>query len=189
MDVVLVGPADRVIAERHRLGLDLMDEVWDGTYHVAPAPSREHQRVVGELLVLWHAPVREAGLAISHELNLLRPDADDWTDYRVPDLVVFDPAVSDERGVVGPAELVVEVRSPGDESLAKLPFFERLGVREVLVVDRDTKAVRRWVLASGVLEEQAPDEAGRHRLGCLPVALAAHQHQLVVEVDGRTTRI
>jgi len=46
------------------------------------------------------------------------------------------------RGVEGPAELVVEVRSPGDETYDKLPFYERKGVRQVLVVARDALAVQ-----------------------------------------------
>ena len=33
----------------------------------------------------------------------------------------------------------IEIRSPGDESYEKLSFFADLGVREVLVIDRDTK--------------------------------------------------
>jgi Uma2 family endonuclease len=34
---------------------------------------------------------------------------------------------------------VIEIHSPGDETYEKFPFFAKLGVREVVVIDRDTK--------------------------------------------------
>jgi Uma2 family endonuclease len=55
---------------------------------------------------------------------------------------------------------VIEVRSPGDESYDKLPFFAKLGVREVLIIDRDTKRVDLFRLASGQYVRQEPDTAG-----------------------------
>jgi len=55
----------------------------------------------------------------------------------VPDLAVYRGDQASERGAEG-AELVVEIRSPGDESLAKLPWYLDGGCREVLIVDRDS---------------------------------------------------
>lgn len=37
--------------------------------------------------------------------------------------------------------MVIEVESPGDESREKLPFYLGVGVREVLLIDRDTRRV------------------------------------------------
>ena len=39
----------------------------------------------------------------------------------------------------GGPDAVIEIRSPDDETYDKLPFFAGLGVREVIVIDRDTK--------------------------------------------------
>ena len=39
----------------------------------------------------------------------------------------------------GGPDAVLEIRSPGDETYEKLPFFAKLGVREVVVIDRDSK--------------------------------------------------
>jgi len=58
------------------------------------------------------------------------------------------------------ATAVVEIRSPGDESLEKLPFYAELGVPEVWIVDRDTKAPQIYVLAGGTYEDQAADADG-----------------------------
>ena len=57
----------------------------------------------------------------------------DTHDYRVPDQLYCRPEHTSERGAEG-AELVVEVRSPGDETYDKLDFYAALGVREMLVV-------------------------------------------------------
>ena len=83
----------------------------------------------------------------------------------------------------------MEIRSPGDESFEKLPFYGRLGVCEVLVIDRDTKVVRRWVNGPEGLVESAGDGAGRHTLGCLPVELWNEGETLVVLADGVRTEV
>lgn len=33
---------EQLIERRKRLGLDLYDEIWEGTYHMAPAPRYRH---------------------------------------------------------------------------------------------------------------------------------------------------
>jgi Uma2 family endonuclease len=172
MAAVLVDPPEDLIAERQRLGLDRFDEVWNGRYHVVPAPSDEHQRVVLELILALTPIARSIGLELRHESNLIPPGARGWSDYRVPDLVVAPPSALGELGVVGAPSLVVEVRSPGDESFEKLPFFDAVGALEVLVVDRDTKWVRRWARLDARLVEVDADADGRHVLATLPVAVA-----------------
>jgi Uma2 family endonuclease len=189
MAAVLVDPPEDLIAERQRLGLDRFDEVWSGRYHVVPAPSDEHQRIVLELILLLTPVARSVGLDLRHESNLLPPDATGWRDYRVPDLVVFPTSALGEWGVVGPPALVVEVRSPGDESFEKLPFFERVGASEVLIIDRDTKAVRRWTQDDRRALVEVPAADGWHELASLPVALRAVDGALVVSVASGTHRI
>ena len=55
---------------------------------------------------------------------------------------------------------MVEIRSPGDETMEKLPFYARLGVPEVWVVDRDTRQPELYVLRSGRYERQSPAADG-----------------------------
>jgi Uma2 family endonuclease len=67
-------------------------------------------------------------------------------DYRIPEWVFVgherEDLLHSEHGYVddGP-DLILEVRSPGDETDAKLPFYERVGTRECLIVDRDSRHV------------------------------------------------
>jgi Uma2 family endonuclease len=60
------------------------------------------------------------------------------TDWRVPDQVYARPDQEIEEGLTG-AEMVVEVRSPGDESYAKLPFYAARGITEAMIVHRDRR--------------------------------------------------
>jgi Uma2 family endonuclease len=189
MDVVTIGAPADLIAERQRLGLDNHDEVWNGEHHMVPSPTDEHQRLEVELAAALLPVAKASGLHLRLEFNVIAPDESGWADYRVPDLVVFGSPVRHERGVVGPASLVVEIRSPGDESFQKLPFYERLGVAEVLIIDRDTKIVRRWVNGAHGLAESAGAGHGRHRLDCLPVELWNEGEILVVVADGARTEI
>jgi hypothetical protein len=188
-DRTIVGPPDHVIAERKRLGLDHLDEVWDGVYHVPPHPTIGHQALVLRLVLLWHPLAEAAGLTVLHEVDVYPPSGVTRRQYRVPDLAVFDPATVPDAGIVGRAELVVEVRSPGDESHLKLPYFDEIGIREVLIIDRDTKVVRRWARdAGGPLEERSTGDDGGHQLDALPVRLrGTGDGELTVQVGDEVT--
>ncbi len=124
-----------LIERRRRLGLDLHDEVWEGSYHMAPAASARHaylDQVIAELI----GPLaRRAGLVVTGEFNLGEPD-----DFRVPDRGVHRRL---PRGVwLDQALMVVEILSLDDETVDKLPFYGNHGVEEVLLVDADARLVR-----------------------------------------------
>jgi len=99
------------------------------------------------------------------------------------------PRVAFQSCVEGRALLVVEIRSPGDETFDKLPFYERMGVAEMLVIDRDSKALRRWVRTDDGLDEVGPDSAGSHQLTALPVTLHTIDGRLVVRGHGHESLI
>ena len=128
---------EHLLEERHRLGHDHRDEMWEGVLHMVPQPLSRHQILGARLLNALSPPAEARGLIATYETSVFRPGGD-WSDYRVPDLVVARPENVSERGVEGRAELVVEIRSPGDESYEKLPFYADVGCQQVLIVDRDT---------------------------------------------------
>jgi Uma2 family endonuclease len=126
---------ESLLDERRRLGLDVFDEVWGGVPHMVPPPSGEHQRLELKLGSVLLSAATRRGLVASNETGLFAAD----DDYRVPDIVVSQPANCSQRGVDDTAELVVELRSPGDESSEKLPWYAARGVAEILVVDPGTR--------------------------------------------------
>ncbi len=69
-----------------------------------------------------------------------------WRDnYRVPDLVVV---LNNSRAVdcgsfwYGGPDFLVEVESPADDTEEKVPFYAKIGVRELLIIHRDKRTLR-----------------------------------------------
>ena len=127
-------PLQSWLERRRALGLDRFDEVWEGEYHVAPEAHRGHGDVAHQLAVLLRPRAQAVGLWGSGRLNLGSPD-----DYRVPDQAYLRERATDVWNPT--AAIVVEIVSPGDESYAKLGFYHRIGVEEVLIVDPLRQAV------------------------------------------------
>lgn len=123
---------DAMLDERRRLGLDGRDEMWVGELHMVPPGGGRHQRFGTQLLVVLAPLAEDRGLAPSYETGLFRTD----TDYRVPDQLYCRPEDRSERGAEG-AELVIEIRSEGDETYDKLDFYAERGVREMLIAYPD----------------------------------------------------
>ena len=145
------------------------DEVWEGVLHVAPAPNLLHQDFLDELKeYLRYRWAKPKGGRVHREVNVTTPaDEDDWTNnFRIPDLVMLDAArfrFARDVYIVGPPLVAVEIRSPGDDSYNKLPFYAGLGVPEVWVIHRDTKVPEIRVLnPDGEYDLLPPDAAGWH---------------------------
>jgi len=141
--MVLDGDLEaRLIEERSRSGADKYDEVWEGVYMMAPLPNDEHQEIVAGLVRVFVEILGDSGAArVRPGVNLAPLDIEDWKhDFRVPDVAVF---LADSKAKCcdthwrGPADFLVEVTSPGDHTHEKIPFYAALGVRELLVVERE----------------------------------------------------
>ena len=131
---------DHFLEERHRLGHDHQDEMWEGVLHMVPQPSGRHQRLAYELGAVLQPLAEAKGLVGLQEPAVYRPGPSD--SWRIPELGFCRlENYSEDRGIEGRAELVVEIRSPRDETYEKLPFYAELECQEVLVIDRDTCTV------------------------------------------------
>jgi Uma2 family endonuclease len=150
MKLVIVGdpPVEitSFLARRRALDQDRSDEVWEGDYHVVPAPHPWHSYIDTQLTLLLANPARAAGLVGLSEFNLGEKD-----DFRVPDAGYV-------RGVpnevyVPTAAIVVEILSPGDETWLKFDFYAGHGVEELCIVDPRRREIRWFVLAGAGYEE------------------------------------
>jgi Uma2 family endonuclease len=134
-----------LLERRRRLGIDLYDEIWEGTLHMVPAPHSAHGKLDRRLARLLDAPARDAGLEATGPINIGAAD-----DYRVPDAALLRPGPD---GVYVPsAALVVEIVSPGDETWAKLPFYATHEVEELLIVDPQKRSIDWLALRDGSYE-------------------------------------
>ena len=132
--------------------------MWEGVLHVVPAPLTRHQQIGTELLVALVPAARARGLVALYETQLYQAGFAD-ENYRVPDLLFSAPERRTRRGIEGSAELVVEIRSPRDESYEKLDFYIALGCAEILYIDRDLLTLELWVGGRKQLQAEAYDLA------------------------------
>lgn len=131
-------------ADYRSWGGELRHELIDGTaYAMAPAPSRLHQEVLGDLFWQLRGQLgkdRCRVYAAPFDVRLPRGDeADDAVDTVVqPDLcVVCDPAKLDDLGCRGAPDWIIEILSPASAShdqVHKLALYERSGVLEYWLV-------------------------------------------------------
>lgn len=132
---MLVNISESFVAQRRRLGIDKQDERWDGQWHFVNPPHSWAPLLNGALLVVLGPLAERVGLRPYGGAGIFAHLESDW---RVPDEVYARPDQQIEEGLVG-AELVVEIRSPDDESYAKLPFYAGRGITEALIVHRDRR--------------------------------------------------
>ncbi|MDW8322630.1 MAG: Uma2 family endonuclease [Burkholderiales bacterium] len=154
-------------------------ELIDGVaYAMAPAPSRSHQNVVGELFYQVKQALRDHPCQVfvaPFDVRLPHADeADERVDTVVqPDvLAVCDASKVDERGVRGAPDWVAEVLSPASawrDQTIKLNAYERAGVPEVWLLHPGDRVLSVYRLEQGrygrptVLEMK-----GRVAIGALP---------------------
>src|SRR5581483_1474566 len=160
--VVLDVPAS-LLEERKRNGAAQWDERWEGVLHMAAVPNREHQDLEYCLEAYLRAHwAKSCKGRVYHQINLAPING--WPDdYRIPDLLLLTPdrfEIDHNEYFEGAPTLVVEIHSPGDESSEKLPFYQKLGVPEVWIIDRDTKEPEIHVLKRGRYRVQAPGRNG-----------------------------
>jgi Uma2 family endonuclease len=123
--------------------------------------------------------------------------AEDWRyDYRVPDVVVIlaaSTAKNQEACFRGAADFVVEITSPGDRTYEKLPFYSRLGVRELLIVNRQSWTLELYRHQGNGLEKAGQSEIQQSEVlssGVLPLEfrLLPGQPRPQIEVNHVETR-
>jgi Uma2 family endonuclease len=96
-------------------------------------------------------------------VNVSDRDKDWMTNYRGPDVTVFladTKAISRDTHFVGGPDFAVEVLSEGDRSREKFPFYAKVGVRELLLVNRSP-----WELELYRLRGRSLRLAGKSALG------------------------
>ena len=163
MKAVMPDVPPDILQWRKRTGADHWDEMWEGVLHMPPMPNRTHQDLEGALVAWLRLQwARPRGNKVYHQINLASPGG--WSDdYRIPDLVLLTPdrfEIDRNEYFEGPPTVVVEIRSPGDETDEKMPFYAKLGVPEVWVIDRDTKVPQVFVHQGNDYREQSPHDDG-----------------------------
>jgi Uma2 family endonuclease len=187
MQAVMLEVPEALLAERRRLGHDRFDEMWEGVLHMVPPPRFDHQDLSAWLVSTWRPLARAHGLWVTQDTGLFDPKVPDFSSYRQPDVAVTGREHLSDRGIEGRTELAVEIRSPGDESYEKLPFYDRVGVQEFLVIELDL-TMRHWARREELLRDVTVGDGTSVTLEALPVTLSrTEQGALAMDGDFGTT--
>ncbi len=166
MQAVIANMPPQWLEERKNSEAAQWDEMWNGVRHMPPMPNRMHQRFGRNLLIHlqthWAEP---QGCQVDQEVNLTTPEDEwQWTkNYRIPDLVLTTPDrfhIDKGEYMVGAPLVVVEVRSPRDETYEKFSFYAGLGVPEVWVFDRETREPELYALGQASYQIMGPSADG-----------------------------
>lgn len=194
MRAVMLEVPPSLLDERRRLGQDRFDESWNGVLHMVPPPSFLHQTIGTELASFLRPRLAAYGIQVLIGTGVFRPGSS-GRDYRVPDLIFFPadrPELITKRGVEGPALCAIEIRSPDDETYEKMPFYADLGIRELVVIEQETRAVEVYRLAGTTYLATSPNEAGRLHATTIDVrwtTLPRPSPRLRVEYQGEAIEI
>lgn len=169
MDAVWIDVPEAFLEERRRNGQDKKDELWEGVLHMVPPPSPKHNRFSVNLYNALTAVAARRGLeAYPDPTGIYAPDLDPKS-WRVPDVALARSEQVSERGLEG-AVLAVEVLSPRDESYKKFPFYARVGLSEVWIMDPQTREPELFSIVDGAFVALHPT-GGIHRSPLLGVTL------------------
>lgn len=184
MRAVLLEVPPGLLEERRRLGIDGRDEMWNGVVHVVPPAGDAQQALQPELLYALYPLARRAGLLQRVETGLFGHEHD----FRVPDQLYCRPDQRSDRGAEG-AELVIEIRSPGDETYEKIEWYGALGVRELLIVHPKGRRVELLRSVGGRLLPVSAGADGAVHCEVLDVRLATVRDTLHLTWDGGSAQV
>ncbi len=159
----------RIKAERKSSGSDRLDEVWDGVYFMPPLPNNEHQFFQIQLALALQSALGSLDQGTVYPgVNVSNREKEWQKNYRCPDVAVILPGCKAKNCGThwfGGPDFAVEILSPKDRSREKLPFYSSVGVRELLLMDRQP-----WSLELFRLQGQELISRGRSTMG-RPTAL------------------
>lgn len=150
----------RIIARRRRLGIDRWDEVWKGVYVMAPSADNQHFDISNDFQSIFTIVIKWPGLGRCVSGVNISDRKEEWRkNFRCPDTAVFlNGTIAEDCGEFwfGGPDFAVEIVSPRDRTRKKIPFYEKVGTRELLIVDR-----RPWRLSLLRLIDGKLVEAGQ----------------------------
>jgi Uma2 family endonuclease len=127
-------------------------EIHEGELSVTPAPSPQHQRILGNLneMLRQHIKARNLGEVFFAPIDCILGE----TTVVQPDLVYLDRTriggIS-QRGIEGPPTLVVEILSPTTmliDRSTKLQLYARHGVPFYWIVDPEARTIEAYRLSA-----------------------------------------
>ncbi|MCC8029474.1 MAG: Uma2 family endonuclease [Lachnospiraceae bacterium] len=139
-------PEEITLKQYEALPEDTRVEVFGGVAYDMAGPSKTHQTILTELLVILRDYVKRKGGNCSvfpapfdvklndTPLTIVQPDL----------MIVCDKSKLDEKRCNGAPDFIIEIVSPGtqaDDYIRKLYYYKNYGVREYWIVDPQRRSV------------------------------------------------
>lgn len=159
--------AEELRQERAAAGSDRWDEVWEGTYMMAPLPNIEHQELVGALVGVIQAIVPRSQGIVLPGTNVSDREKGWEFNYRCPDVAVYLAGTRAKMcGThwLGGPDFAVEIVSPDDMVRDKLPFYGKVSMRELLIIDREPWSLELLRLSGKKLKSVGVSSGKRGRI-------------------------
>ncbi len=143
MTTLVLDPtvSEQLIAQRRASGSDRYDEVWNGEYVIMPLADLQHQDLVSWLVHIFRLVWDDVDRGKTYAGANISGDAEDWTqNYRIPDVLSLTKdtkAIDRGTHLLGGPETAVEIVSPGENPPDKFDFYASVGVRDLLVIERN----------------------------------------------------
>jgi Uma2 family endonuclease len=165
---------------------------------MAPLPNIEHQDFVGGFYDILRDVVSRDQGAVLPGTNVSDRERGWEHNYRCPDVVVYladNKAKNCETHWCGGPDFAVEISSDDDRTRDKIPFYAKVGTRELLIVDRDPWQLELLRLSGKTLKSIGKSTVRSRRLlrsNVLPltIRLVGGKNRPVVRVshstDGRS---
>lgn len=171
--------AEKVIEKRRQRGARTGEEVWDGEIFIVPDANLEHHDIgywfgldFGILYLLPNPGGR------AQAMPNVSDRVEGWTEnFRNPDFTFFSAETeAEDQGThwFGGPDFLLEILSPGDKAREKLPFYSKIGTREVLILDRDPWQLELYQLRRGKLKlvGRAEPAGGEVKSAVVPLAFS-----------------
>ena len=121
---------------------------------MTPLPNIEHQDIAGGLVSVIRQVVGRGQAIVLPGTNVSDRERGWEHNYRCPDVAVYllgNVAKNCDTHWCGGPDFAVEIVSHDDQSRAKIPFYAKIGTRELLIVDRDPWCLELFRLSNNEL--------------------------------------
>jgi Uma2 family endonuclease len=138
------------VKTRQQREVDKFDEVWEGVYVVPPLARNPHQDVATAISgILFNVIDLENRGRVHCGANVSDRRTNWEHNYRCPDVVVVlkgGRAIDCGTHWLGGPDFLVEVESPREQAVRKIPFYSKLQVREFLIIHGETRQLQLYRL-------------------------------------------
>lgn len=189
---------ERLLRRRRAMGGDRYDEVWDGIYVMSPEADNPHQKLSGLLFKALDTALEGDDRFDVYPAIKITDRPEKWRrNFRIPDVAVFlsgNTARDCGTHWLGGPDFAAEVVSKGDRSHKKFAFYHKVGVRELLLVDRrpwQLELYARGAAGFDLAGRSTPDEPAALASAVLPVTFRLRPGEPrprveTASADGRT---